>query len=303
MRRIILSSLLSLMVFISYAQVGINSDGSSPESSAMLDVKSTSKGVLVPRMTTTQRTDINSPATGLLVYDNTSGSFWYYNGASWQEIKVDAIPDQITDADGNTKVQVEESSNENRIRFDVNGTEAMVINSDGNVGIGKFPTTNQVDINGTVASSGIQMVDGNQGAGKVMISDANGNGTWVDANDGLPVPNTLSMIPIRYHGSYLYVHPTDNATDVSWTTAQTTCTNLNALGFDDWFLPNKLELDAIHKQSYLITGLSQTHTTKYWSSTEMDASNAYTQRLDYGGPDPDPKTETTGHNCRCVRKN
>ena len=42
----------------------------------------------------------------------------------------------IHDADNNTKVQTEESTNENKIRFDTNGTERMIIDSSGNVGIG-----------------------------------------------------------------------------------------------------------------------------------------------------------------------
>lgn len=63
--------------------VAINTDGSSAHSSAILDVKSTAKGMLIPRMTSTQRTAIASPATGLMVYDTNTHSFWFYNGASW----------------------------------------------------------------------------------------------------------------------------------------------------------------------------------------------------------------------------
>ena len=68
------------------AQVAINSDNSNPDPSAMLDVKSTDKGMLVPRMTTTQRTAISMPASGLLVFDSTTGSFWFYNSGAWQEL-------------------------------------------------------------------------------------------------------------------------------------------------------------------------------------------------------------------------
>ncbi len=52
----------------SFAQVGINNDNSSPDNSAMLDVKSTVRGMLVPRMTTIERDAISNPATGLLVF-------------------------------------------------------------------------------------------------------------------------------------------------------------------------------------------------------------------------------------------
>ena len=66
--------------------VAINNDGSAANASAALDIKSTDKGMLVPRMTTAQRTIIASPATGLLVFDTTTGSFWFYNGATWAEL-------------------------------------------------------------------------------------------------------------------------------------------------------------------------------------------------------------------------
>jgi len=66
--------------------IAINSTGASPNASAMLDVQSTSKGMLVPRMTTVQRTAIASPATGLLVFDNTTGSFWFKNASKWVEL-------------------------------------------------------------------------------------------------------------------------------------------------------------------------------------------------------------------------
>ncbi len=66
--------------------VSINTDGSAPNASAILDVKSTNKGMLVPRLTTAQRTTISSPATGLLVFDNTTESFWFYTTSGWTEL-------------------------------------------------------------------------------------------------------------------------------------------------------------------------------------------------------------------------
>ena len=77
--------ILTLSLFAQ--NVGINSDGSNPHSSAMLDVKSTTKGFLAPRMRETQRDNISSPATGLLIYqtDGTNG-YYYYNGSSWVQI-------------------------------------------------------------------------------------------------------------------------------------------------------------------------------------------------------------------------
>jgi hypothetical protein len=71
--------------------VGINT--STPDASAALDVKSTTQGLLIPRMTKAQRETINmvgglsTPATGLMVYqtDNTPG-FYFYNGTAWASL-------------------------------------------------------------------------------------------------------------------------------------------------------------------------------------------------------------------------
>ena len=80
--------LMATIILASYslrAQVSINTDGNDPDGSAMLDVKSNEKGMLVPRMTTQQRIDINTPATGLLVFDITTGSFWFHNN-EWTDL-------------------------------------------------------------------------------------------------------------------------------------------------------------------------------------------------------------------------
>ena len=70
--------------------IAINATGNTPNPSAMLDVQSTTKGMLIPRMTTGQRTVILSPATGLLVFDNTTGSFWFKNATKWVELVNDS---------------------------------------------------------------------------------------------------------------------------------------------------------------------------------------------------------------------
>jgi hypothetical protein len=65
-----------------FAQTGIGT--TTPHASAKLDVTSTDKGFLPPRMTSSQRTSIPSPAAGLMVYqtDGTAG-LYYYNGSAW----------------------------------------------------------------------------------------------------------------------------------------------------------------------------------------------------------------------------
>jgi hypothetical protein len=55
--------------------MGINTDGSTPDASAMVDIASTTKGFLLPRMTTTQQNAILLPATGLLIFNTTDNGF------------------------------------------------------------------------------------------------------------------------------------------------------------------------------------------------------------------------------------
>src|SRR5688572_22534920 len=62
--------------------VAINADGSNPDGSAMLDVKSNNKGLLIPRMSTTEREALVAPATGLLVYQTDGETGFYYNQGS-----------------------------------------------------------------------------------------------------------------------------------------------------------------------------------------------------------------------------
>jgi len=74
-----------LLTVITSAQVGIGT--TTPDASSALDITSTTAGLLIPRMTETQRDAISSPAIGLMIYqtDGTVG-FYYYNGSSWAEV-------------------------------------------------------------------------------------------------------------------------------------------------------------------------------------------------------------------------
>ncbi len=88
---ILVLTVIVLTVISAFAQVAINTTGSEPDPSAMLDITSTDKGILIPRVTTVQRNDILAPQSGLLVYDTNTQSFWYYNNtqSDWVELIVD----------------------------------------------------------------------------------------------------------------------------------------------------------------------------------------------------------------------
>ena len=81
-----------LLLNIALAQVGIGT--TTPSSTSILDITSTTQGLLAPRMTTVQRNAITTPANSLLVYDIDLKSFYYYDtpGTSW--IKINSTSSQ-----------------------------------------------------------------------------------------------------------------------------------------------------------------------------------------------------------------
>jgi len=157
MKKSFISVALIILVFtkIGYSQnMGISDDGASftPASTSVLELKSTSRGVLVPRMTTAQRTVIGSPATGLMVYDTDTKSFWYYD-VVWKN-----IGSSIQDTNGDTKIQVK-TVNEDKIHFDTFGAERIVIDNAGITQMGT-PGTNytKIEADGSLSYEGTATV-------------------------------------------------------------------------------------------------------------------------------------------------
>lgn len=75
-----------------YSQgISINTSGANPDTSAMLDVSSTTKGFLLPRMTTIERNAISLPAEGLQIFNTTSKCFQVYLNSQWQNVFCDLI--------------------------------------------------------------------------------------------------------------------------------------------------------------------------------------------------------------------
>ena len=81
--------IIVLLVLISgsvNAQLGIGT--TNPDASSVVDMVSTDKGLLTPRMTKTERDEIQNPATGLLIYNTSNSRFNYYN-AGWKDFSTD----------------------------------------------------------------------------------------------------------------------------------------------------------------------------------------------------------------------
>ena len=83
-----------LLVFttnIVFSQVGIGT--TTPDSSSMLDIESTDKGILIPRMTEAQKISVSSPVSGLLIYQtDEEAGFYFYDGANWLRLVKNVSP-------------------------------------------------------------------------------------------------------------------------------------------------------------------------------------------------------------------
>lgn len=119
--------------------MAINNDGSAADASALLDVKSTAKGILIPRMTKAEKNNIASPANGLLVYQTgpDSSGFHYYNGSQWTWVGTATDAWQLGGNMGtNAATQFIGTIDNNPLVFRTQNTEAMRLTSTGVLGIG-----------------------------------------------------------------------------------------------------------------------------------------------------------------------
>ncbi|MEZ5084401.1 MAG: FISUMP domain-containing protein [Bacteroidales bacterium] len=97
MKKHIFTLLITVFSIGAFAQVGINTDNSDPDPSAMLDVKSSDKGFLPPRLTLSEIESIPNPAEGLIVYNTETRSLYVFNGSIWTDINGNTYQPAIGD--------------------------------------------------------------------------------------------------------------------------------------------------------------------------------------------------------------
>jgi hypothetical protein len=296
-------------------------------SSAMLDVKSVTKGILIPRLSQTERNNISSPAAGLLIFqtDNTPG-FYYYSGAAWTYIGAGAS------ADGSeTKI---------------NSTTTVAITGSGTTGTPYTATystqsVTQTERNALSPYSGQVIWCNNCGMyGELQVY----NGTSWTLFNGSATTAPLAIGDIFQGGKIAYIFQTgdpgyiegqthgiiamatDQSSGVAWgcsgtsistgtilgTGSQNTinieagcstpgtpadlCANLESGGYSDWFLPSADELYKLYlSKSQIGMGTNDT----YWSSTQRSDSYATRVIMTGGTVGHDPKNNT--YKVRAIR--
>ncbi len=205
---VLLSIVFPAMLFAQ--SVSINTDATAPHNSAMLDIKSDSKGLLMPRLTTLQRTSIPGPATGLTVFDMDTYSYWMYRGdinGGWVELM-----------------------NSIDKHWNKTGTHVFNINT-GNIGIGTNNPTQKLAINATDpaidfmnggSSKGYLQASGNHMRLATYANNTTGNivfntkavdRMWIDENGkiGIGTANPTGLLTVN--GTNPWIEMQNNGVD------------------------------------------------------------------------------------------
>jgi len=267
MKQIFTLLALVLLTATTYAQVGVGT--ATPDASAALDITSTTKGLLIPRMTETQRDAISPAATGLMIYqtDGTAG-FYYYNGSSWEgyysKNEVDTLIANLQSQITNLPIRVGDI---------VNGGVVFHI----------------------FASDEFGFVSGEIHGLVVAMSDVATSEEWgCDGTDLSNVPNVTSNTFERGDG---FNNTNAIIQDCPTAPAALAARSLGA----DWFLPSINELNQMYINKTTLEGVSGFTAFRdfYWSSSENDNNYAWIQDFYDGNQFKDGKVFT--YSVRAVR--
>jgi hypothetical protein len=249
---LVLSSALACLA----QSVAINNTGYTANQSAIMDISSTTTGVLLPRMTEAEKNAIVSPANGLFIYQtNGNAGLWCYDGANWFLVKI--LIYGCTDP---------AASNYNPLASSDDGSCIP------------FP----LPIIGDFRDGGIVFwVDGN-GGGLVCAPTEQSTGipwwngsfptTGANASQiGTGQANTTAIVAAQGAGSY----------------AAQFCDDLNLNGYNDWFLPSKDELNLMYfnigqGNALGLGNIGGFASYYYWSSTESASTIACYQSFATG---------------------
>ena len=245
--------------------VGINDDGSTPNNSAMLDVKSTSKGLLIPQialMGVYDITTIPDPAVSLLVFNTTTGTgltagYYYWSGAFWTALTTavaDGSETKVT-AGSNMTVTGTGTSGDPYV---INTLVHSIGESYGGGIIFWLDASKQHGLIATTAdqSPGIQWYNGT-----LISTDTKNYGIYAGK------ANTIKIVNTQGAGSYAAKICDELAVTV------------NGEFYDDWYLPSMDELNLLYLQKSIVGGFDNEY---YWTSTENTSWSAWSRSFNNG---------------------
>jgi hypothetical protein len=302
MKKLLLCAALIAASFTSSAQVGIGTV--TPDNSAVLDLESTTKGFLLPRMTLVQINAIATPAEGLMVYclDCSTKGLFINNGSEFintvngESVKADAIATIVAAASNPAAGDTPSIANLTEVGI-INLTSGQTAYEEAIAVADPVPTT-------LAALQTIIDVVNNPPA---VIGDFRDGGIvfWVDPADathGLVCAIKDQSSSIHWYSESITTEATDKTigagsanTDLIIAVAQVPEETAYAAylarayrggDFDDWFLPSYDELNEMQKNKATINSTAEANSGSvfsndgYWSSSEIGGIFAYVISFD-----------------------
>jgi hypothetical protein len=257
MKHIKKTFLFCLFSIVVHAQTGIGT--ASPDSSAKLEVASNSKGILTPRMTSSQRTAIVNPANGLLVYQTDGVVGFYVNSGTsgtpaWTRVNSDWVKsgNDISYSGGNVSISGDQTTTGSvtASSFIGNGSQLSSVLTKVNGSWVLAPGSNSISI--TVAPGGTysMWVYGNIPNGIAMW-----NATVTTANTNVPVVGS----------QYAWYYAAGNALVFSSIPDQIIGSNNTILSSPQGYAPNTSNIFR-----FGITNNSGSNQTIYWGYSRLD---------------------------------
>ena len=190
-----------------FAQVGISTDNSAPDNSAMLDLNSSNRGLLIPRMTTAARNLIPSPSAGLLVFDTTANLFCYFSGSFWYQAEAAMLTPTIGTSSPAGVLSINSSSAaspNNSTILDVSNPSRGILIPRTTTGSIATPATGLIIYN--TATSRMCYYNGTEWATLCSVSTGNSGATGSQASIGVAISTNNSS---PHHSAMLDVSATN----------------------------------------------------------------------------------------------
>ena len=287
MKKLLLSAAFIAASFTSIAQVGVGT--TTPDASSALEVKSTSKGLLLPRLTKSQRDAIGSPVAGLTVYciDCNSGEISLFNGSTWG-VTSSGYVSRHTNVKSDGSVGTYTFLNHN-LGADTSldpHTPVKGLNGD-YYQWGRYAPAADVDI--IIGTWGVQGGD----------SD---NGNWTPGAKGPQDPCPANYrVPSQTEWEAVDIYNDDFRTGLPWSGGDTEFGN--ALHYGPDASTKLLTLPAAGKRINFAVGALYSRGTygHYWSSSTENSSSAYVLTFNSSNVLPANNIDrTTGFSVRCI---
>jgi hypothetical protein len=259
--KFIILIIILLSVSAGYSQNNVGIGTNMPDTNAILEMKAAGKGILIPRMTSSQRNNmapsLGLTQKGLLVFDNDSTKFFYWNGNSWQ-----TLGGVVTGPAGPQGPA---------------GPASTIPGPTGPTGpTGIVPSRHYT---GEHYQGGIIFYVDSSGQHGLIISpvDLSTGMAWGNITNALIGPSAQNYYDGLGNSNAIVAQPGHTIS------AASICLSYTGGGYNDWYLPSFFELKMIFDESYVIPGLPPAMTYPgYWSSTEKTATFGFCLELNGG---------------------